>query len=115
MQARAESLMRQARLSTTPGPLTAILLAALTLATSARRADGGSTNDSSSPAALGYRFNEGENYGFSFALRAERSEGVDHSTGFCMLTLNRGPTPPEFASQEKTHEGNGSGFVVTSD
>ena len=64
---------------------------------------------------LAYRFNGGEEYAYSFSVKADVAGTANQTNGMCTLTLSREAPPAEFAAHEKTGQGNGSGFVVTSD
>ncbi|HVX14353.1 MAG TPA: trypsin-like peptidase domain-containing protein [Pirellulales bacterium] len=67
------------------------------------------------PPVLAYRFNGGEEYAYSFSIKAEAAGTTEQVHGMCSLILSRETAVPEFASHEQTAEGSGSGFVVTSD
>jgi S1-C subfamily serine protease len=64
---------------------------------------------------LGYRFNPGEEYVYSFTVKASLAGKDDRTTGQCSLVLSREAAAPEFAAHDKKGEGSGSAFVVTSD
>jgi S1-C subfamily serine protease len=64
---------------------------------------------------LAYRFNAGEEFAYVVTIKANVAGADEVTTGLCSLALSREASPPEFAAQEKTGEGSGSGFVVTSD
>jgi len=64
---------------------------------------------------LAYRFNSGEEYAYSFTVKAEVAGAADQTSGMCSLALSREAAPPEFAARQKSGQGSGSGFVVTSD
>ncbi|HQU42098.1 MAG TPA: trypsin-like peptidase domain-containing protein [Pirellulales bacterium] len=64
---------------------------------------------------LAYRFNSGEEYAYSFTVKAEVAGAAEQTSGMCSLTLSREAAPPEFAAHQKSGQGSGSGFVVTSD
>lgn len=51
---------------------------------------------------------------YSFNVKADIAGTAQNANGNCMLTVNREAAPAEFA-QQRTGQGNGSGFVVTSD
>jgi S1-C subfamily serine protease len=65
--------------------------------------------------ALAYRFNPGEEYAYSFTVKAEISGTSQQVSGMCTLTPSRDAAPAEFAEHQKTGQGSGSGFIVTSD
>lgn len=64
---------------------------------------------------LTYRFNSGEEFAYSFTLTADIAGKADKSSGMCMLSLSRESAPAEFAAQQQSGQGSGSGFVVTPD
>ncbi|MGH7136143.1 MAG: S1C family serine protease, partial [Pirellulales bacterium] len=64
---------------------------------------------------LSYRFNAGEEYAYSFTLKADIAGKADQSSGMCTLSLSREAAPAEFAAQQQSGQGSGSGFVVTAD
>ena len=65
-------------------------------------------------AQLVYRFASGEEYVYSFNVKADIAGTSQNANGSCTLTPSREAAPAEFA-QQRTGQGNGSGFVVTSD
>jgi S1-C subfamily serine protease len=68
----------------------------------------------SSP-GLAYRWNSGEEYGYFFTIKADVAGVTDEATGMAVFTANNEPAPREFAAHEKSGQGSGTGFVVTSD
>jgi serine protease Do len=64
---------------------------------------------------LSYRFNAGEEYAYSFTVKADIAGNPDQSSGMCTLSLSREAAPAEFAASQQQGQGSGSGFVVTPD
>ena len=64
---------------------------------------------------MSYRFNSGEEYAYSFTVKAEIAGKSDQTSGMCTLSLSREAAPAEFAAQQQSGQGSGSGFVVTPD
>lgn len=64
---------------------------------------------------LVYRFNAGEEYSYSFNVKADVAGNSQNASGISTLTLSREAAPAEFAAHQKSGQGNGSGFIVNSD
>jgi S1-C subfamily serine protease len=69
------------------------------------------------PAApqLAYRFNRGEEYAYSFTVKADIAGTQSNASGMSTLTLSNEAAPPDFATHLKQGKGSGSGFIVTAD
>ena len=64
---------------------------------------------------LAYRFNSGEEFAYSFTVKADIAGTQNTSSGMNTLTLSKDAPPADFATQVKQGKGSGSGFIITSD
>lgn len=64
---------------------------------------------------LAYRFIAGEEYAYTFTVKADIAGTQFNANGMNTIKLSSGPPPADFAPQAKQGKGSGSGFIVTSD
>lgn len=64
---------------------------------------------------LSYRFNKGEEYAYTFTVKADIAGTQFNANGMSTIKLSNEAPPPDFAPQAKQGKGSGSGFIVTSD
>ncbi|HUY90885.1 MAG TPA: SUMF1/EgtB/PvdO family nonheme iron enzyme [Pirellulales bacterium] len=64
---------------------------------------------------LAYRFNSGEEYAYSFSVKADIAGTQNNASGMTTLKFSNEAPPPDFAAQIKQGKGSGSGFIVASD
>gem|GEM_PF-3326608 len=64
---------------------------------------------------LAYRFNRGEEYAYSFTVKADIAGTQNNASGMNTLTLSNEAAPGDLAAQVKQGKGSGSGFIVTND
>lgn len=64
---------------------------------------------------LAYRFTAGEEYAYTFTVKADVAGAQFDASGMNTIKLSNDAPPPDFAPQARQGKGSGSGFIVTSD